>query len=937
MDYRRVGWTSTLLLVTVLTPHAAQRSRGPLDIRIVGGPAVTLDVPAPVPVAYDAAASALQAANVRFELESAVPDPARPLVDFAHPPEHGEFLTGLTVGDALKSIARAQPRFRWTETDGVIVAGFEGDANSPLDRRLTRFEVTKASLQTTLETLIGQVFIDRDTRPGVVITPRPGAATSASSTPTEKTITLVLDNPTVREVLRAIARQHDALSWTVRYDSDPAGLDRAIITVIDPDRVLVMRGPAVPDPRDATARDRLRLPQNGDLSTPLAVYMHGTRVALGVELLPQPVAQRFLRTVPAINLTGVSTAEAVARIVAHDSRYTVEEREGRFLVRPVPSALARSVLDTPLPEFVRNGDSLEVAVGDLLQRMGAELVRPSTVSSLPGLSREAGEAARQKPVTVALSRPTNVREVLDAICRSLGDVSWFFRYQAATSPGRAGFSLQIESPDRWAVSRGFSIAGFPSPPTRGAVKLPAELDRELLRVVPTGGSAFVSPFFAIAAAAHLPMGVELLPPSRFDNDPRYQRNSPPILPPPTLQPATARISEFLSAMLAVTPEVALRVRDGVINIGPSGAIDRSDHFLNTRLGAFRANDVPAWQAALMLRRRMQGGSAERIADDVTLPAVLDDQIVGALSRRVTVSVDDATPRNVLNAIVREHGDLTWAIAYEPPASAQTAQPNERDSVILLRSARDYGISSLRIARDSRMSVFNTRTPLARRLSTRETLRATLQLPFVEERIDEDIDRLCRALEVRCAIELVSKTPPGWGLMRGPVAANYDFSGLTPAEAFDALIGLSPRLAWRREGDVFRITSAALAKSRDMPLDRRIRNFEGRFESLTALAQGVRELFTIDPAPRRGATPVDVFGMTGGANRITMSPTAGALERPLSLKLRNVSVRQVLDEIGKTHRELSWSVRYIDAHGTYPEFELRLSQPQSATGLTIPVR
>ena len=117
MDYRRVGLAATLFLVSgALTPHAAQRARGPLDVRIVGGPAVTVDVPAPVPVAYDAAAAALQAANVRFELEGAVPDPTRPLVDFAQPPERGEFLTGLTVGDALKSIARAQPRFRWTET-----------------------------------------------------------------------------------------------------------------------------------------------------------------------------------------------------------------------------------------------------------------------------------------------------------------------------------------------------------------------------------------------------------------------------------------------------------------------------------------------------------------------------------------------------------------------------------------------------------------------------------------------------------------------------------------------------------------------------------------------------------------------------------------------------------------------------------------------------
>jgi hypothetical protein len=292
---------------------------------------------------------------------------------------------------------------------------------------------------------------------------------------------------------------------------------------------------------------------------------------------------------------------------------------------------------------------------------------------------------------------------------------------------------------------------------------------------------------------------------------------------------------------------------------------------------------------------------------------------------------------VLNAIVREHGGLTWTIAYESQAAGQPARAGERDSVILLHPARDYGVSSLRIARDGHMSVFNTRTPLVRRPSTRESLRATLSLPILEPRLDEEIDRLCRALEVRCAIELVSTTPPGWSMLRSGIAATYDFTGLTPAEALDVLMDLAPGLTWRLEGEVYRIRSAAVAPRRDMPLDRLIGNFEGRFESLTALAHGVRELFTITPAPRRGETPVDVFGATGGANRNTMSPMAGALERPLSMRLRNVTVRRILDEIAKAHGDLSWSVRYIDAHGTYPEFELRFSQPSSATGLTVHIR
>ena len=931
MSLRR-GALIAALLASVASP-SAQGPRGPLaSVRILGGPVATLDVPAPVPVAYDAAAVALQASGVPFELEGAAPHPDRPLTDFAHPPQRGEFLTGLTVGDALDAIASAQPRFQWTESGGTIRAGFGGQPESPLERRLTRFEVTRVSAHAAFEALAGLLFSDRETTPVIAVAEQPPSPGRERAPAADRTITLALDNPPVRDVLRAIAREHGALSWSVRYDSDPAGLEHAIVTLISPRQTFVLRGPAVTGSRVGAANDLVRLSQSGDLSAMLAAYMRTSRLSLGAELLPQPVAQRFLRSIPAINVAGLTPARAIARIVAHDSRYTVEERDGRFLVRPVSAALPRSALDARLPDFIRNGEPLDVAIADLLQRMGADTVRPSTVHTADGISRDVGEAARLKPVTVALSQPTTAREALEAICRSLGDASWFFRYQPAQSPGRAGFSLQIESPDGWSLSRGFSLTGVEPPLPRANATLPPELDRELSRMFPGGGSAFVSPFLGVAAAARIPMGIELLPASRFDDDPRYHSNSTavPIGP--------GRISGVLGAMLDVAPEVALRVKDGVINIGPAAVIDRTDHFLNRPIGAFQVSDMPAWQAVVLLRQRMQGAAADaRDVERKALPGVLDDRMVAPLSRPVTVSLAEATPRSVLNTIVREHGGLTWTVAFEAQDPARAARAEERDSVILLRPAADYGISSLRIARGSRMSVFNTRTPLVRVPATRGSLRATLPLPFTEPSLDEDIDRLCRALEIRCAIELLSRTPPGWSRLRGAIAGTYDFSGLTPAEALDALAGLSPGLTWRRDRDVYRISSAGLSGARDLPLDRRVRNFEGRFESLTALLHGVRELFTIQPAPRRGETAVNVFGATGAANRTTMSPTAGALERPLSLKLRNVSVRQILDEIARAHGTLSWSVQYIDAHGTYPEFELRFSQAGSATGLPIPIR
>jgi hypothetical protein len=237
----------------------------------------------------------------------------------------------------------------------------------------------------------------------------------------------------VIEILNAIAREHGALSWTVSYSRTPANADAATITLRSVTRVLAVAGPPVdPSAPRPTGPTVSRISVTGDLASMLSAYGQAARVPIGIERLTGQTYPAPLRSVPPLDLIDLSPREAVGVIVAHDSRYEWRERDGRFVVLP-KAGVAEALLATRLPAFVREREPVASAISGLLQRIGAENVRTLPPAPAgPALPAGTLDAAQRRLVDVSFSRATTAVDVLEAICRRGGDLSWTLRDQGAS-------------------------------------------------------------------------------------------------------------------------------------------------------------------------------------------------------------------------------------------------------------------------------------------------------------------------------------------------------------------------------------------------------------------------------------------------------------------------------------------------------------------------
>jgi hypothetical protein len=56
-----------------------------------------------------------------------------------------------------------------------------------------------------------------------------------------------------------------------------------------------------------------------------------------------------------------------------------------------------------------------------------------------------------------------------------------------------------------------------------------------------------------------------------------------------------------------------------------------------------------------------------------------------------------------------------------------------------------------------------------------------------------------------------------------------------------------------------------------------------------------------------------------------------------VRLQNATIREILDAIVRANPDYSWGVRYLDAHGTIPQLDFRLTERGSSSTSTVPLR
>jgi len=909
-------------VVAVIAEVGAGARQGPQapadpfdDIVVPSSPAIRLFQPPTAAIAAAVAERALQAADVRYGFEAPPADSTIPSIDLAKLPDQTTDLAGRKLGDALNVIVQAAPQLRWSRADGVVVVRSLPDGVGLLDRKLTFYSVTNASLRTTLEALVQAIDPARAKGAGIYGQGRSGGSGAGPTDPNAAaahTVTLTVGNAPVRDVLQAISRQMNPLRWTIRYDANPPSPDTASIALTTKDeivtaaspfslRALQQQSPAGPPGRGGPMPGAVRIPISPSLNVMLSNYGGQTGAKISVEeigsapsLSPASLMSVIL---PPLDLTGVSTADAIARLVAYDSRYEMSQAHGRFLVRPKPGTPGRlALLDQPLGALSASNE----AAGSVIDRVAAHL---GSVSPRPNAPGSIG-AAMQTPISVTLPESATIRDGLDAIADATG---WSWSFQPQYAPGfPTSVSLQWRGPS-WMMSTNArlttDLSPAPAPSHLPARPIPDALDRTIARVpLAPARTDTLGVFDQLGRAAKVPMGIELLPPAARSRDPRVMtRPQPPIVVGP------GKFSDALYFLLEREPDYQVISTDPLVNVGPKLMASASSDFMNQPIASFDVKNEGLYHAL---------GSLRHVIDPAYLASDWQGSGAASMNRPVTLSVDRATPRSIIDQLVAQHGGLLWVASFEPATIYDQARAQPSDWVLTLVPIDDSGIPvRMEPVRDAAAS----RPIVGNELRTARPSGPSVQfdLPASAARLRGTLMMLGREFRQPIGSEVIVSGAP-----LGPQSPQYyDLTGLPLAEVFDKLVSFLPEYAVTTDRGVVHFQPKALAADSNAWLNRKVSRVDQHFDNLSDALHFVAALGGPGISGARSSSPVSNappgIGVTPPSTPMPpgVSALADRMKASITLSMTDVTIRDVLDEIARQSGTMSWSVDHRGAQAT----------------------
>lgn len=890
-----VTLTGSLLAQQQSAPASAQRAA---DAVIPGAPtAIVLDIPTDVFAAQTAMRRVLDVAGVRYGLEGPAWDPKTPPLDFARTREDTLQLAGRRVGDALDAIVKAAPQFRWTEIDGVIVIRSSAAGQGILDREIPSFALTDAAPRTALEAVVAALDPARPRGLGIIGFGRSPTGAMGGPSKTGHNVTLNLRNMTVQVILASIARLNGELSWSVQYDRAPASLETATITLSEVGESVTAQSPVVFNAPISTASPAQTLRIAPSMPATLSNYARSTPVKISVEEVAVPnalaslipsAASPSVAGVPPLELP-TAPAEAIARIVALDSRYEWSEKNGRFRVRPKQGVPGRiDLLDQPMDGFTATNEPARTVIERVGRTMGT--VRPASRSSARGPTSI--DIAMATPISVSLAGPVTARDVLDAIADATG---WSWGLRPIFTPGQPSvLGLQWRSltpiPGTSTVSWSASVDVTtpdlsPAPlPAQGPVRaIPPSLDREIGRVTLSFDPG-PDPFQQLAQEMRVPLTVEELPPPAPPQDPR--RMTRPH------QPVTVGPGRFIDAvyvLLEKVPGYDMEATNGMVNVVASSLMQSADYFMNRPLPAFSVNNVGLFKAV---------GELRRVLDPTFQPRDWDSGGAEILNRPVSLSVTNVSPRVILNRLVGQHGEVTWASSFTARDGADRTAPRVEDWIVTLTTISIQGpiVSLTAKGGVPASSLLPPFTPVPR-----SPVRAViLDLPVTSSTLHVALSSAGRILGIPIGFEGRLAAAPVMPFERS--TDYYDLSGLQGDELVNKLRELAPDYEFSLANGVYHVRPRVAAADSTAWLDQHIDRFERQFENLrdahTALATIGRPQTGM--AGRAGPPP-------STPPSLSQSPLNERLKKPLNISLTNTTVREILDEIARQFGSMMWSV------------------------------
>ena len=171
------------------------------------------------------------------------------------------------------------------------------------------------------------------------------------------------------------------------------------------------------------------------------------------------------------------------------------------------------------------------------------------------------------------------------------------------------------------------------------------------------------------------------------------------------------------------------------------------------------------------------------------------------------------------------------------------------------------------------------------------------------------------------LSIVNRLPFGWEVIEPPDAPRaspnpapggqfYDLTGLSIEAALDKIVGFLPAYAWTKDAGVYHVRPKTFRDAPDVALNRPVDRLEASLANVDEALAAVHRL--LDPSYTfRGsqASPPDRL--------------KAFLDKPMTLALQHVTVRDVLDEIVRQNGDASWEATYADATGAYPRLTLDL--------------
>ena len=374
----------------------------------------------------------------------------------------------------------------------------------------------------------------------------------------------------------------------------------------------------------------------------------------------------------------------------------------------------------------------------------------------------------------------------------------------------------------------------------------------------------------LAETAGVPMGFEMAP-----GDPVYQG--------PRDIPATGkRLRDVLDAIVEADPRYEWREDDGVILIRPVGARNTTSVILDAQVGPITLTNANRDDAARVLMEIFgvpHGGPSVRNI------------------KRFSLSLPEETPLlRFLNAVVRAHGSMAWALSIEKKFPGQPLYAPV-SLALLGDNGGGFGILWNATIHPGPYVVRGTPPEVPQTLPALDRIvgQKRLDQPTRVSRVSAaSLDGLARATGVPMGVQ----TSVREGTVPSRAFAELDLTGMPLKSALDRIRASDPRFEWRDMNGVIVFRPVSAWSDPADALSRPIRGLSIKNELLSvAIREALASVGRTGPAPPMNET-----------DRVS-------IELP-----QNATVLELLNATARSHGALVWGWDDIDPAHTGPEWQ-----------------